>query len=106
MKRRRYTREAICLLAALALAAMIPMKTRADDKQSKDDGETFTVDVALDAATLIVNHVDPTQSPNVPFPGDTLVILGSIYRGGTLHSGIANNDPNGSRGIGKIWWVE
>jgi hypothetical protein len=106
MKPRRYTREAICLLAALALAAMIPMKTRADDKQSKDDGETFTVDVALDAAALIVNHVDPTQPPNVPLPGDTLVILGTIYRGGTLPSGIANNDPNRSRGIGKIQWVE
>jgi hypothetical protein len=85
---------------------MIPMTRRASDKQSRDDRETFTVDVALDAATLIVNHVDPTQPPNVPIPGDTLVILGTIYRGGTLPSGIANNDPNGSRGIGKIRWVE
>ena len=93
-------------MAALALAAMIPMTTRADDRQGRGDRETFTVDVALDGATLIVNHVDPTQPPKVPFPGDTLVILGTIYRGGTLPSGIANNDPNGSRGIGKIRWVE
>ena len=33
MNRRRYTRKAICLLAGLAVAAMIPMSTRADDKQ-------------------------------------------------------------------------
>jgi hypothetical protein len=48
------------------------------------------------------DHVDPTQPPQVPFPGDTLAIKGTIYRGGTLPSGIANNDPGASGGIGKI----
>jgi hypothetical protein len=102
MTRRRYMRKAICLLAGPAVAAMIPISTRAEDRQGRDDEETFTVDVALDGATLIVNHVDPTQPPQVPFPGDALVIKGTIYRGGTLPSGITNNDPNASGGIGKI----
>jgi hypothetical protein len=101
MKRRRYTRKAICL-AGLALAAMIPMTTRADDKQSRDDKETFTVDVALDGATLIVNHVDPTPPPTAQLPGDTVFIEGTIYPGGTLPSGFANNDPKAPGGIGKI----
>jgi hypothetical protein len=102
MKRRRFTLKAICLLAGLAVAAMIPVSTRADDRQGRDDEETFTIDVALDGATLIVNHVDPTQDPKVPFPGDTLVISGTIYPGGKLPSGMAENDPNEPGGIGKI----
>ena len=101
-KRGNHTSKAIRLLAALAIAAMIPMTTRADDRQGRADKETFTVDVALDGATLIVNHVDPTQPANMAFPGDILVIDGTIYRGGTLPSGIANNDPNAPGGIGKI----
>ena len=68
MKRRRYMRKAICLLAGLAVAAMIPMSTRADDRQGRGDEETFTVDVALDGATLIVNHVDPTQTAEGAIP--------------------------------------
>jgi hypothetical protein len=64
--------------------------------------ETFTIDVALDADTLVVNHVDPTQPPTTQFRGDTLVIDGTIYPGGTLPSGIASNSPNTPGGLGKI----
>jgi hypothetical protein len=81
---------------------MIPATTQADDRQGRDDEETFTIDAALDGATLIVNHVDPTQPPDAQLRGDTLVIDGTIYRGGTLPSGIADNDPNAPGGIGKI----
>jgi hypothetical protein len=102
MKRRRYTRKAIYILAGLAVAAMIPLSTWAENEPLKQDDGVFTVDVALDATTLIVNHVDPTQPPLVQLPGDTLVIEGTIYRGGTLPSGIADNDPNAPGGIGKI----
>jgi hypothetical protein len=102
MKWRRYMRKAICLLAGLTVAAVIPISTRADDRQGRGDEETFTVDVALDGATLMVNHVDPTQPQTTQFRGDTLVIDGTIYRGGTLPSGIAHNDPNAPGGIGKI----
>jgi hypothetical protein len=102
MSRRKYTRKAISLLAGLAIAAMIPLSIRADDGQSRDHEQTFTVDVALDGATVIVNHVDPTQPPKVAFPGDILVIRGTIYPGHTLPSGIVNNDPNAPGGIGKI----
>jgi hypothetical protein len=102
MKLRRYARKAMCVLAGLAVTSLIPLSAWAENEHSKQDDEVFTVDVALDGATLIVNHVDPTQPPLVPFPGDTLVIFGTIYRGGTLPSGIADNDPNAPGGIGKI----
>jgi hypothetical protein len=81
-KRRGHPSKAICLVAALAIAAMIPMSTWADNGQSKDDDETFTVDVALDAATLIVNHVDPTQPPTAQLPGDTVSRSGAGSRHG------------------------
>ena len=64
--------------------------------------KTFTVDVALDGKTLVVNHVDPSQGPETQFRGDTLVIDGTVYPAGTLPSGTANNDPNAPGGIGKI----
>jgi hypothetical protein len=101
-KRRIHTCKTICLLGALAIATVIPKSTWADNEQSKKDYETFTVDVALDSATLVVNHVDPTQPPTAQLPGDTLLIEGTIYRGGTLPSGFANNDPKAPGGIGKI----
>lgn len=103
MKWHRYIRKAGCMLAGLAVAAaMIPLSASAQNDHSKLDEDVFTVDVALDGGTLIVNHVDPTQPPTAQLPGDTLVILGTIYPGGTLPSGIATNDPNASGGIGKI----
>jgi hypothetical protein len=102
IKHPRRTRKAICLLAGLAVTAMIPLTTWAEDRHSRNDDEIFTVDVALDGNTLKVNHLDPTQDPKVPFPGDVLFIEGTIYKGGKLPTGIANNDPNGPGGIGKI----
>jgi hypothetical protein len=35
MTRRRYMRKAICLLAGPAVAAMIPISTRAEDRQGR-----------------------------------------------------------------------
>jgi hypothetical protein len=85
MKVRRYACKAICLLAGLAIAAIIPMSAPADDGQSRGHQEIFTIDVALDSATLVVNHVDPTQPPTAQLPGDTLLIKGTIYRGELYH---------------------
>jgi hypothetical protein len=101
MKQSSFTHKRICLVAALVIATAIPIKIQAQDGQASRD-EVFTVDVALDGATLVVNHVDPTQPANAAFPGDVLYIAGTIYPGGTLPSGMAENDPNAPGGIGKI----
>ncbi len=102
MRRRNIACTAICVLAVLATTAMGPVRSLAQNYHSDGDEETFTVDVALDGATLIVNHVDPTQPANVAFPGDTLFISGTIYPNGKLPSGMADNDPNEPGGIGRI----
>jgi hypothetical protein len=97
-------RIAICsLLVALTMLTTgnFGVTLRADDQQGSEHGQkTFTVDVALDAATFVANAANP---PNVGFRGDTLVIDGTIYPAGTIPPGVnANNDPNAPGGIGKI----
>jgi hypothetical protein len=92
----------LSFVAMLAIAALVAPLAWAQHEQEKDSYDTFTLDVALDAATLVINHVDPTQPPTLQLVGDVLVIEGTIYRGGTLPSGIADNDPKASGGIGKI----
>jgi hypothetical protein len=71
IKRRRCTRKAICLLAGLAVAAMIPMSTRADDRQGRHDEETFTCTVHVVAPHSIQAAIDaaPTGATVCVGPG-------------------------------------
>jgi len=96
-------RIAICsLLVALTMLTTgnFGVALRADDQQGDHGQKTFTVDVALDAATLVVNTANP---PNMGNRGDIIVIDGTIYPAGTIPPGLnANNDPNAPGGIGKI----
>ena len=102
MKQSSFARMCISLATGIVIMAAIPIQIRAEDGQANHE-EVFTVDVALDGATLVVNHVDPTQPAGMAFPGDVLYIAGTIYPGGTLPSGMmAENDPNAPGGIGKI----
>ena len=61
---------------------------------------TFTVDVALDLVTLVVNSADSAKPPGSR--GDNLLVDGTIYPEGTIPYGIGNFDPNKPGGIGKI----
>jgi hypothetical protein len=81
--------------------AAVPMQTRAQEGQANHE-EVFTVDVALDGATIVINHVNPAKPDGMAFPGDVLYIEGTIYPEGKLPSGMAENDPNEPGGIGKI----
>ena len=71
MKRRRSIRKAICLLAGLALTAIIPMTTRADDRQGRDDEATFTCTVQVVAGQSIQAAIDaaPTGATVCVGPG-------------------------------------
>ena len=104
MKNRAFVCPALAALAALTAGTFAIAGQEANHQFFNDGGrKTFTIDVALDAGTLVVNHVDPSQPPMEQFRGDTLVIDGTVYPGGTLPSGLnASNDPNGPGGIGKI----
>ncbi len=97
-----YARQVVGFLAGLAVFVAIASPARALYQGPKVDDETFTIDVALDAATLVVNHVDPSEPPMAQLRGDLVLIEGTIYPGGTLPTGIADNDPNAKGGIGKI----
>jgi hypothetical protein len=58
----RFTRKAMCVLAGFAVAAMIPMSTRADDRQGKGDKETFTCTVQVAAGQSIQAAIDAAPS--------------------------------------------
>jgi hypothetical protein len=66
-----------------------------------DEISTFTVDVAEAIVNYKQNDVEPSQGQDVFSPGDTFILQGTIYPGGTLPRGKANNDPNAPGGIGK-----
>jgi hypothetical protein len=97
----RFTRKAMCVLAALVVAPMIPLSTWAENEDSKQHDETFTVDVAESTVNYRQNNVDPSEGQDVFSPGDTFILEGTIYPAGTLPRGKANNDPNAPGGIGK-----
>lgn len=94
----------IGILAVLACTLSLAVKTRAQaDDRDRLSGKTFTLDVALDSDTLVVNHVDPASQPTDQFRGDTLLIDGSIYKAGTVPSGMSDFDPKSTANrIGKI----
>jgi hypothetical protein len=66
-----------------------------DDVAAAKMAKIFTFDVAVDCRTLVVGSNR----------GDTLIINGKIFPGGTLPSGMASNDPtqpvNGVAPIGE-----
>ena len=85
-------------ISVLASAQVLPSTILDGDH---DKVRVFTVDVAQDAARYAQNNVDPSQAPELFFPGDTSILEGTIYPAGTLPSGKADNDPNAPGGIGK-----
>lgn len=85
-------------LGALAAPRVVPESVRADDK----DARTFTVDVAIDAATLALNNNDPSD-PGNPKRGATFTVRGKIFPGGTIPAGTTSFDPNQPGSLGT--WI-
>jgi hypothetical protein len=92
----------LIVLTLVGVAAILPWGVRADNNS---DTLTFTVDVAQDLGSYVQNNVNPATGSDVFTRGDTGICDGTIYPGGTLPSGRANNDPNAPGGIGKYRWV-
>jgi hypothetical protein len=88
-------------IAMVALTAVAAFELTAP-RAGADADRTFTIDAALDGATYVQNDVHPKEGQVAFSPGDTLVIHGTIYPGGTLKPGVQDNDPNAPGGIGKI----
>lgn len=102
--RRERTKLAVIAIP-LAAGAMSVFAARAVPTQSwNNDGDevsTFTVDVAESLVRYAQNDVEPPEGQILFSPGDTFILEGTIYPGGTLPRGKANNDPEASGGIGR-----
>jgi hypothetical protein len=85
-------------ISVFAAALLFPSQIWANNG---DEVSTFTVDVAESPVNYMQNNVDPSEGQDVFSPGDTFILEGTIYPGGTLPRGKANNDPNAPGGIGK-----
>lgn len=64
-------------------------------------GETFTIDVACDARTYRQNNVDPSAPGSNR--GDTFIVQGKIYPGGTIPKGDNVFSPDNPGSIGT--WI-
>jgi hypothetical protein len=71
--------------AGLALLTIAGSSLRGDDSNHTGSWKTIVIDVAADARTAVLNQVDPTGGP--PKRGDTFILNGKIYPGGTIPAG-------------------
>ena len=85
-------------ISVFAAGLLFPSQILANND---DEISTFTVDVAYSTVNYKQNDVEPSEGQDVFSPGDTFIQQGTIYPGGTLPRGKANNDPNAPGGIGK-----
>jgi hypothetical protein len=91
---------ALCVLTPL-VAGLVALYTGVAPLAAQDAKKTLVIDVAQDANTFAFNMVNPSATINAR--GDTFIVNGTIYPGGTLPAGNANNSPNDSGGIG-VWY--
>jgi hypothetical protein len=94
----------LLLVFALAVVAIVPLQITPTPAiaQNRDDANTFTLDVAIDGATLALNNNDPAH-PGNPIRGTTFTVTGKIFPGGIIPPGITSFDPNQPGSIGT--WV-
>ncbi len=89
----------ITLLVSIGLVVSFsilrPSLTRADVDR------TFTVDVAEDCNSAHVNPVVSGEPFSEVTPGDTILVSGTIYPGGTLRPGAQSNLPTDPGSIGN-----
>jgi hypothetical protein len=89
----------------LGLAMLLTLTLTLQPRSAKaGDDRTFTLDVAEDCnpATAVVNPANPLEDATMNNSvGDTLVVTGSIFPGGTLHTGSQSNSPADPGSIGQ-----
>ena len=99
MKRPSTYSALVLLTSGLVLTA--PLVVHPGPIRAESD-RTFTIDVAEDCRTGVVNSANPHEDTSVVNSvGDTLIVAGTIYPGGTLHSGTQNNSPDDPGSIGE-----
>lgn len=87
---------ALILLAIFLMA--VPLRK---SFAGENEGNTFTIDVACDARTYVQNNVDPSAAGS--HRGDTFIVAGKIFPGGTIPEGNNVFSPDNAGSIGK--WI-
>jgi hypothetical protein len=88
-------------LLALLVVGLVTLHTQVSPLAAQDAENRLVIDVAQDGNTFAFNMVNPNASINSR--GDTFIVNGTIYPGGTLPTGNANNTPSDPGGIGT-WY--
>jgi len=91
------------VIVGLAVLLTLTLAIRPRSAKAGDD-RGFTLDVAedCDPATAVVNPVNPLEDTTMNNSvGDTLVVTGSIFPGGTLHTGTQSNSPGDPGSLGQ-----
>ena len=90
------------LVACVAtLTGLVPNPAKAQDTQPQPRNN-FVIDVVEDCNHAYINPVDPKENTAADVsPGDTIVVQGTIYPGGTLKAGAQTNLPTAPGAIGR-----
>ena len=96
------------VLLALAIVSFMVAPYSRVDTVCADRETVFTIDVACDARTYTQNNVNPSASGS--HRGDTFIVAGTIYPGGTIPRGEGVFSPDNPGSIGKwicrgVWMV-
>jgi hypothetical protein len=107
--KRRFERAAIRPISTTMLVAstatlfcLFCSPARAQQSTPPQPRNVFVIDVAEDCNHAYINPVDPKENTATDTsPGDTIVVQGTIYPGGTLKTGAQKNLPTDPGSIGK-----
>jgi hypothetical protein len=103
----RFARAAIrslsttMLVACAATLTLVSNPAKAQQSTPPQPRNVFFIDVVEDCNKAFVNPVDPKENTVTDTaPGDTIVVGGTIYPGGTLKTGAQKNLPTDPGAIG------
>ena len=89
------------LISALAVAALALLLQAGRAQADRERENVFVIDVACDGRTYRQNNVDPSVAGS--HRGDTFIVEGKIYPGGTIPVGEGVFSPDNPGGIGT--WI-
>lgn len=93
------------LAGVLSASTIFPARAQdsanpAADVQSTDEMRASVVEIKEHASTNRQNNVDPSQDPTLFSRGDTFVVNGTIYVGGSIQPGHKREPLPGARTLG------
>jgi hypothetical protein len=87
---------------AATLSCLVSTPAQAQPNAPPQARNDFVIDVVEDCNHAYINPVDPKENTATDVaPGDTIVVQGTIYPGGTLKAGAQKNLPTDPGSIGK-----